>query len=76
MLYRILKVIFTIVAGSCLYIGMDNMKHAFRRKKNALTEEEKKRDFKILMTISVSFFIAAFGLVMLGYLCYKKASMG
>lgn len=64
---RIVKTICFVIAGTCIYIGMDNMKKAFRCKNNPLTEKERLHGWRILITISISFFIAAFLLIVLGY---------
>lgn len=64
---RIAKTICFVIAGTCIYIGMDNMKKAFQCKNDPLTEKERLHGWRILITISISFFIAAFLLIVLGY---------
>jgi hypothetical protein len=51
---------------------MDNMKKAFQCKKNAMSEKERLHGWRILIIISISFFIAAFLLIVLGYYVYTR----
>ena len=69
---RVIKTLLFVIAGSCIYIGMDNMKKAFQCKKNAMSEKERLHGWRILIIISVSFFIAAFLLIVLGYYVYTR----
>ena len=69
---RVIKTLLFVIAGSCIYIGMDNMKKAFHCKKDALSENERLHGWRILIIISVSFFIAAFLLIVLGYYVYTR----
>ncbi len=69
---NLLRVFLCAIAGYCLAIGVDNMKKAFRCKKNPLTENERLNGWKILITISIAFFIAAFLLVVLGAYVYTR----
>lgn len=64
---RVIKTLLFVVAGSCIYIGMDNMKKAFQCEKNPLTKKERLHGWRILIIISVTFFIAAFLLILLGF---------
>lgn len=69
---NLLRVFLCAIAGYCLAIGVDNMKKAFRCKKNPLTENERLNGWRILIIISISFFIAAFLLIALGYFVYAS----
>lgn len=69
---KLVKTLLFVIAGSCIYIGMDNMKKAFQCKKNPLTEKERLHGWRILIIISISFFIAAFLLIVLGYYVYTR----
>jgi len=69
---RVIKTLLFVIAGSCINIGMDNMKKAFRCKKNPLTKKERLYGWRVLIIISISFFIAAFLLIVLGYYVYTR----
>lgn len=71
---RVIKTLLFVIAGSCIYIGMDNMKKAFQCKKNAMNEKERLHGYgwRILIIISISFFIAAFLLIVLAYYVYTR----
>lgn len=69
---KFVKTLLFVIAGSCIYIGMDNMKKAFQCKKNAMSEKERLHGWRILIIISISFFIAAFLLIALGYYVYTR----
>ena len=64
---KVVNTLLFIIAASCVYIGIDNMKTAFKCKKNPLTKKERLYGWRILIIISVSFFIAGFLLIVLGY---------
>lgn len=69
---NLLRVFLCAIAGYCLAIGVDNMKKAFHCKKNPLTKKERLYGWRVLIIISITFFIAAFLLIMLGYYVYAS----
>jgi hypothetical protein len=74
---RLVKTLLFMIAGSCIYIGLDNMKKAFQCKKDPLTEKERLHGWRILIIISISFFIAGFLLILFGhYLVTRFAGTG
>jgi len=69
---RLVKTLLFMIAGSCIYIGLDNMKKSFQCKKDAMSEKERLHGWRILIIISISFFIAAFLLIVLGSYVYTR----
>ena len=69
---RILKTLCFVVAGSCIYVGVDNIKKAFECKRDPLTEKERIHGWRILIIISTAFFVAGFLLIVLGYYLYTR----
>lgn len=75
--FKLVKTLLFMIAGSCIYIGLDNMKKAFQCKKDPLTENERLHGWRILIIISISFFISAFLLILFGhYLVTRFAGTG
>ena len=50
---KVVNTLLFIIAASCVYIGIDNMKTAFKCKKNPLTKKERLYGWRILIIISV-----------------------
>lgn len=74
---KVIRVLLFMIAGSCIYIGTDNMKKALQCKKDPLTEKERLHGWRILIIISISLFIAGFLLILFGhYLVTRFAGTG